>query len=295
MVYEYKSKTIISILIVIILSFSMNNKLNKPHITPLKQHSATIVKIYNSSLIVNENGQRYYLMGIENNYVVGDEISFSANYKDNKDISSFNLFYRSTKAIGLGYPKSIKIDSHKDNFRNNTYNSLLEDNSMYSNFTLAMLYKTKTDENKELISNVNKLGVSHLLVISGFHISLFYLFVEKISKKAIKNKKYVDVISFSTILFFLYLVYFPPTGIRALLTIAIIRGSPLSRIDSLSLTGIFMFVINPYLMVCNSMILSFSITAMIYEITSYTKKETFLSIATISSAAFFLSIPTILT
>ena len=109
-------------------------------------------------------------MGIEDNLVVGDNISFYANYEDNDDIDSFNLFYRSTKTVGLGYANDLKVNSHKDNLRNNIYNSLLEDDSTYSNFTLAMLYKTKTEGNKELISNVNKLGVSHLLVISGFHI-----------------------------------------------------------------------------------------------------------------------------
>ncbi len=294
--YEYGWKSLVSILFIILLCFSINNSNNK-EINHKLSHKAKIVKIYSSSIVVNEDGQNYYLMGIKENYIVGDEISFNAMYKENDEISSFDVFYKSTKSNGLAYANNIKVISHNKNLRNNTYNLLLEDNSTYSDFALAMLYKTKTDGNATLLDNINKLGIPHLFVLSGFHITIFYLFIEKLCGGVIVNKKIVDTISFGSILFFLYLVYFPPTGIRALLTMVIIKIGNLSKIDSLSLTGIIFFILNPFLMIGNSMILSFSITAMIYESSSKkgNRNKRILNKVTISSSAFFLSIPTILT
>ena len=295
--YKYNWKIIGSLLLVILLTFSINFHKEKPYITPIKTHTATVTKIYNSSIVVKENGERYYLMKIEDNLIVGDEISFNATYKSNEEISSFDVFYRSTKTNGLGYASNLTVNSHKKNLRNNIYSSLLEENSSYSDFTLAMLYKTETEGNSDLLNNINILGVSHLFVVSGFHISILYLFIEKAGKKITKKKGVVESISFGIVAFFLYLIYFPPTGIRALATMFIIKYSSMSRIDSLSTVGIGMFIFNPFLMIGNSMILSFSITAMIYEMNTSKskKKETFFTLVVISTSAFFLAMPTILT
>ncbi len=291
-IITYKKRSII-LLFILTLSLFFNFNLSKDDINPEFHHRATVVNVYNTSATVKEDRHIYYIMKIDIPLVKGDVIEYNTYYKTDVEKGSFDLFYRSTKAIAYGYAANEKVMQHKEDVRNRIYFNLVNENSWFSNTTLLLLYGQENGVGVNLKNMVTRMGVTHLFVVSGFHISLFYILTEKFTNKIIKDRKMNSLLSFIISLSFLYLVYFPPTGIRALITLLIIRTYRTDKVESLCITGLIFFVINPWILFSNSMILSFSITLSIYL---FRPSEVSLSDAiTLSMFAFFISLPTVST
>ncbi len=257
-------------------------------------HTAVVNNVYSTSITVKEEGEIYYLYGdIDPGLVKGDTVSYSTKYYNNFEKGSFDIFYKSTGAIGAGKVYDFEVIEHCDNYRAELHNELYNDESYYSDITLLMLYGEPKGYGIYMDNKINKMGISHLFVVSGFHISLFFIILDTLGNTLIKNKKIVLFSSFGISLGFLYMIYFPPTGIRALLTTFFVRVGAMDRIEALSITGLIFFVLNPWIMLSSSMILSFSITLAIYI---YRPREhSILDMITLSMFAFFISLPTIST
>ncbi len=291
--YLYLYKEGVSVLLIVLgLSFLFNYQGNV-QVSEDYYHTAVVDDVYTSSITVIEEGNKYYLMKVDEELSKGDVIKYKTNYYTDVDKGSFDLFYRSTNSIAYGYANSLQIVEKHENIRNNIHNSLYEEESWYSDMTLLLLYGDEHGRGVYLSNEIDSMGISHLFVVSGFHISIFFLLIEKIGNNFIRSRKLVTTLSFSVSTAFLYLVYFPPTGIRALLTLMIVRSHKYNRVDSLSLTGIVFFISNPWIMYSSSMILSFSITMAIYL---YRPSD--LSLVdgiTLSMFAFYIALPTIST
>lgn len=291
MIITYK-KWVFVIPIIFVSAFLFNyqptNSINEEY-----EHLAIVEKIYSSSIVVNEGGDKYYIMKVNEDVVVGDLIKYNAKYKTEVEKGSFDMFYKSTKAIGYGYASHLTIIEHKHNLRNNIYLKLLNSDGEYSNFALGMLYSKETNGNVEMLSNVNRMGIAHLFVISGFHISILYITIDGILCKIMGNNKKREFINIFIISIFLYLIYFPPTAIRALLTMMIMKRGMFGNVDSLSMVGILFFIANPWILFTNSMILSFSITILIYLIKP--NKLSLWSSIKLSISAFLVALPTLAT
>lgn len=291
LVFIYKKKVFL-IFLFAFLAFSLNINYRQD-IPEDKWHTGVVKKVYSSSVLVEEEGQLYYLMKIEEDLMVGDVVAYGCYYKTDIDPGSFDVFYRSTGASAYGYVFWSEVQEEANSIRANLYRNLMETNNKYADFALAMLFKQETTSNSYLFNMSSKMGISHLLVISGFHISIFYIIMHKMLKKVVKDSRIIESISFGVILFFLYLVYFPLTGIRALFTLLIIRYGKWNRIDSLSIVAIIFFIMNPWVMFTSAMILSFSITLMIYCLR--TNRKSFLDTVLIASLSFYVAIPTLAT
>lgn len=137
------------------------------------------------------------------------------------------------------------------------------------------------------------MGVSHLFVVSGFHIALFFILVERLASGVIKSRKLTSTLAFTISTGFLYLVYMPWTGLRAIVTLGVIRSDKFDKVDSLSITGLIFFVLNPWIMFTSSMILSFAITFAIYLYRP--KQMSAFDTITLSLFAFFIAVPSVST
>ncbi|BDU67607.1 MAG: hypothetical protein TYPL_2600 [Candidatus Tyloplasma litorale] len=262
-------------------------------------HIAIVEKTYNSSILVEENDEEYYLMGIEDDpYIKGDIIEYDTYYYEYNNSNSnqkntFDIFYKSTKASAYGYPKNINIIKSQKNIRSNLYHNVYNSQGWYRDFSLIMLYG-KTDENNQFIKEkIYEIGIPHLFIISGFHITIIYFIMSWFLSKIIRNISKIKFLSMIVSLFFLFLVYFPLTGVRSFLTLIISNYSNLNKIESLSLVGIIFLIFNPWMMFTSSMILSFSITFMIYFYQP--KNNSFIDKVLIAIFAFYISLPTIST
>lgn len=288
--YKFKKKAIIIILfLLMIYLFSLNfNQINQNY-----EHIAKVKSINTSSILVKENGVKYYLLGIDKNVLPGDKIRFECEYNISSNKGSFDIYWHSIGARAYGWANNVEIESYGSGIRRTLLEKLINDGSFFSQTFLALIYGIETEDNAFMLDTVTKLGVSYLFVISGFHISLLYIITEKIGMNITSNRKVINCISMMVSLFFLYFIYFPLTAIRALITIMLIRTHKFSKIDSLGICGIIFFIINPYIMMSNSMILSFTITGMIYILSN--NYHTVKSSIIISVAAFYVSLPTIST
>ena len=232
-------------------------------------------------------------MGVNINLIPGDYITYNSKYISDVNNSTFEVYWKSLGASAYGYANDLEIVEYASGIRANMLRNLFEDTGAYSQNFLALLYGFDTDYNQFLLDRVSRLGVSHLFVVSGFHIALFYIFMEKIGFKLTNNRRVINIISTFISFIFTFFIYFPLTAVRALLTIIIVRTHRFNKIDSLSICGILFFIINPFIMISNSMILSFSITYVIYLLSS--GPNNFKKTILISVAAFYVSLPTITT
>lgn len=292
--YILKYQRSAMVLVLILLgSFLFNFKGDSVIISTEYEHTAVVNNVYSSSITVIEDGQEYYLMKVEDNVVKGDVIHYYTYYYTDVDKGSFGLFYKSTEAIAYGYATDLEVVKKQEDVRSDIYNDLYESESWYSDLTLLLLYGEEEGKGVALKSKIDKMGVSHLFVVSGFHISLFYILIEKTGNSFIRNRKLVSLSAFTISMAFLYLVYFPPTGIRALITLLIIRSARVDKVEALSITGLIFFLFNPWILLTNSMILSFSITYAIYV---YRPSDvSILDMVVLSLFAFYVSLPTIST
>lgn len=257
-------------------------------------HTAIVKDVYNTSMLVKEKGHKYYLLGVDNSYLPGDVITYRCSYiTETSDKGSFDIFWRSKGAVAYGWADNVEVVSQTVSLRNDLLNVFIGSDSYYSQGILALLYGKETDSNAELLDMVTQLGVSYLFVLSGFHIAIFFVSIEKVGGKITNNRYAVNLVCVSVTVVFLYFIYFPLTAVRALITLQIIRTHRFNKIDSLSICGLLFFVINPYSMISNSMILSFSITAGIYLIIG--KGVKFSETVLVSIMAFYVSLPTIAT
>ncbi len=287
----YKKSGLI-LIFVLIGSFAFNYKIDEG-INEEYVHTAVVDKTYSSSITVIEDGERYYLMSVDENLNKGDVISYKTYYNTDVDKGSFDMFYKSTKSKGYGYSTELEVEYRADTIRSGIKEDLYKSQSWYSDFSLLMLYGEETNRGSNVSNDINMMGISHLFVVSGFHMSLFFLSIEYIGSKLRMSRGNSFLMSFAVSTFFLYLVYFPPTGVRALLTVSIIRTRYVDKVDSLSIVGLFYFITNPWILFSSSMVLSFSITYAIYFYAP--SKMSFFDMINLSVFAFYISLGTVST
>lgn len=271
--------------LIISINFVINQNINNSN-----NHYAIVVKKYNSSYFIKEDKNIYYLMSSENLYV-GDEIFFTGKYIKNDNFNSFSIFQLSNKAIYYINASEIKTINKKENTRNNLLNNLEKSKSLYSSYALLLLYNEEDNYNYDILNQINKLGISHLFVISGFHIAMIFTFTGYLIKKVTKNKKIVNLVSNFIAFFFLYLTYFPISGKRAFIYQNIKSSTNLRQNDSMLLTAIVMLILNPFNLFSLSLLLSFSISFLIISINSNKRKGKTNKQISIAFYAFILSIP----
>lgn len=269
---------------------------HKPQLTNLSyNHQAKISEIYDNSVIVEENNKSYYLIiDNSNNLTIGDELSYTGYYQPIEENNSFNYFLWSNSCCGylIINDNYEIINYHHNTLRNRTFNNLRSEDNLFDTYSFTFLYGNSNGKNQYLINGSTKLGVSFLIVVSGFHINLVMNSSEKLCNYKFSQRQ-SKIITFILTSYFLYFLYFPITGLRAFLTKILNDNSNLSAINSLSLTAIIFFIYNPYFVFSIGIWLSFLITAGIYLLPKH--KNKFLNNFNVSISSFIISLPLITT
>lgn len=273
--------------------FNLNSVLNQK-INNNYYHQGIITKTYNSSFIIKENNNFYYIYSNQNVYV-GDIISFEGNYTKINEIDDFSLFLISNKVLYCGNNiNNINVLESNNSIRNNKIKNLQNNPSKYSNYTLLLIFKKENKNNKYLADNFEKLGIEHLFVISGFHIGIIYLLIFYIFKPFIKKRNILQIIASTISFYFLYLTFFPISGIRAWIYRNIETTKIMSKNNSLIFTALIMLLLNPFSAFSISLILSFSITFLIININqtiwNKNKKTIYISLFSFCLASSLITI-----
>ncbi len=229
---------------------------------------------------------------------VGDKVKITGKVSDilpNTIPNTFNYkkyLYNNhiyTKVVG----DKITIMSHSTNPLTKIKNLVI---NRCKNNTYLMLFicGDKTGMDTSIYNNFKKCGIAHLLAISGMHVSIFILILNKLLFFLNKNLKNIIMILF--LIFYSYLVNFTPSILRVVISFIIgvilsyssIRISPVKK---LLLTAFIIILIDPFNVYSTSFQYSFSASLGVISTQNHQKKNYLLNIIIISFYTLLFTLP----
>ena len=212
------------------------------------------------------------------------------DYLKNKDIKNYfklnNFEYKDNYFV---------ISKTRDFFLKSVEN---DNPSKYKNYInmLVFVYKDEIDIKEEAMN----LGISHLLAVSGMHISLLIIFLEGILRKLFYFEKPIDLIVFIFLVFYLVVTNFELTVLRASLMVLFRKlfkylKLQFTSLDILSIVGILMLLICPRYLFLLSFQLSFIVSFIIIIFAkNFEIKNKIIQTYMISFVAFLVTLPFII-
>ncbi|AHK22395.1 Competence protein [Candidatus Hepatoplasma crinochetorum Av] len=263
-------------------------------------HQGEVIKSYSKSCFVKEDNQIYFLIFDDycTDLIPHTIISFDCNYyKINNEYDSFNSFLLANHTIYYGYCDTYKIDkSPNKSFRNYIYFNLIDQENFYEKVTILFLFKKETIYNEQIFEQFEKLGISFLIIISGFHIFLIIKINELWINFIFKRKCLQIFLLFLIVNYYLYFFFFPNTGIKAACNYFINQNKKIKKgkYNSLAFTALIFLIYNPYLGLQSGLILSFLIS-FFYKFSSDLKiKNKFIKSLFINLFIFLITFPFII-
>lgn len=103
----------------------------------------------------------------------------------------------------------------------------------------------------EVVENFNKSNISHILAVSGTHVSFIIIFIGALIDKIINSYKLKKIMLLIILILFLYIIGFTPSVARAVIMGIILLLSKLfyrrsDVLNNLLISGIIILIINPY-------------------------------------------------
>ncbi len=222
---------------------------------------------------------------------IGDIISFDCLLELPSNNTIFNLFnYKkyllSNRIYYVTTIKNLKIEKH-NNFiiykvKNYIYSRV--DNLKSSSYLKAFILGDKTTLNTDIKEIYSLNGTSHLLAISGMHISLLALILSKVFKFKGNN-----ILISLFLIFYLFLINFTPSAIRAVSSFIFSK-----YIDSKKLIFIILIIMllyNPFYINNTGFIFSFVISIYLIYFKDKINGNYIVKILKISLISFLVSIP----
>ena len=194
----------------------------------------------------------------------GDEIKFFGEAQQYKVHYRFGFDYESylhfQNIRGVSTSTKVVKASHivTPFYIHEAVNSYLDNH--FDGLTRVYLKVFITGDSTELDkTELNNLGISHLFVISGLHVSLLLLIIQKITKLLRINKKGQIIISLFFLTNYIFLTAFLVSVLRVAIGYLLKRCFKTSRLDLISLNFIILILLNPYYLWQSSFILSYAI------------------------------------
>ena len=271
------------------LIYKTNYKLGNNHI------NGTIIDInkkdgYTDLIIKAKDKIKVTYLGTDS-LVIGDIISFDCSLELPSNNTIFNLFnYKkyllSNRIYYVATIKDLKIEKH-NNFiiykvKNYIYSRV--DNLKSSSYLKAFILGDKTTLNTDIKEIYSLNGTSHLLAISGMHISLLALILSKVFKFKGNN-----ILISLFLIFYLFLINFTPSAIRAVSSFIFSK-----YIDSKKLIFIILIIMllyNPFYINNTGFIFSFVISIYLIYFKDKINGNYIVKTLKISLISFLVSIP----
>ena len=228
---------------------------------------------------------------------LGDKVLIKGKFNTPKSTTVFNTFnYRkyllSKKIMLVSNEATITIKSKNKNpfysFKTLIKNHI--DKYKSKAYLKAFIMGDTSLIEEDIMSNYKTLGISHLFAISGMHVSVFILLIDKFLKKY----KVKDIIIIVFLLLFLFITDYSESLLRCS-TFFIV--SYLNKVLKLSIKNIylilisafFLLLINPYLIYSIGFLFSVIITFFIILSNKLIKNQTYVKKLFIMSLICFLA------
>lgn len=230
-------------------------------------------------------------------YITGKFIKMSPN-------TNFNLFHyqrymRSKKIYWQCQASGIKKISSNSNifyFIKNKIKRNIEKRKT-SSYMKLFLMGDKTTLEKDILKSYQANGISHLFAISGMHITLFTLILNKILSFFISNKKICFFLLMCFLGFYLFLADFQPSLVRSVLMFIVLTFSfPFSSLEFLFYLFFGFLLFNAYYLYNAGFLFSFLITFALISCGKIINrfKRYYSKLLVTSLISFLVSIPLVL-
>ena len=231
-------------------------------------------KTENGYKLTLKNGKQKSYLNTLDYYEIGDILHIKGTFIDidsnhipllfnYQNYSKYQGVY--TKIIDFSIKKQdnkfviSKIQYALFDYYDNNYSTLS------SSYLKALVLGDKSTLEKETISNINNLGISHLFVVSGLHVSLLIGIITKIISKLFKEKQLGNIITTIILICYSLMTNLMVSVLRVVIAYIIKNINQkydlhLTTLDILSIVTMILLIINPYYIYTSSFILSFSLT-----------------------------------
>ncbi len=199
----------------------------------------------------------------------GSDISVTKNEKNRYDVTSFSdgvfLFASSNDYSVLGkclktpYYYCIKLKS----FVTERVSEYLKPDE--AGFLNGMLFGDKSQIDSSIMADFRYSGVAHLLAVSGLHTTLWCGLIGNILGIFIKDKRKIGILCILFLCAFCVISAFTPSVLRASLMMGVVFVAPFfnkeqDSLNSLGFAVLIISLINPYVVISPSFLLSVSAT-----------------------------------
>ena len=263
--FKLKNTYLISMFIFVIGYFYFNQRLiiHKP-----SDNIYHVVKVNEFDYII-QNKQATVLLKTESQLSVNDKIQVNQDYQLIHSIDNVGLFSYSTylKSKGIFYQISMKEVKLLEKSNDTSNLNLSTKTNHYFNY---IFLQDKSDMNKEVITSLVSLGIVHAFVVSGLHFNKLHSILTY-SLFFIKNKWLHYVLVMGILFGYLYLLNFSLPALKAFYLLVFLKYKD-KQLILLSLLVLGIILINPYILLSFSFILTMVSSIALYLI-SYFKIE----------------------
>ena len=231
----------------------------------------TKYETYNQLLIKNNNYK--YIIKTKDCYLIGDVLvitgeieEYQVHYPNQFDYTNY-LHYQNIK--GVIKTTNIKLVDHKFTLSSIHYKIKDYIDKRFpraeSSFLNTLVIGNDDTLNSE---DIDKIGISHLFVISGLHVSILVMIINKILKLFKFKQNIINYITVILIGLYVWLTNFLISVIRVFISLVFKTFFKLDKLDLISLNFIVVVLVNPYIIFSLSFILSYLIAffMMLYNI-----------------------------
>jgi len=244
-----------------------------------KQYKIKVISINTDKQYANT----YLLLNLKenSNLEYGDKISFRGEYKEPERQRNYKGFSYKNYLKSIGIHGTVKVDSvtklGKENINpvikiSNTLRNYIKENVKNNienedkrNLLLGILLGYDDELSSTIKEQFSDSGISHILAVSGMHVSYVVMGVTFALKKVKLPKKITSIITILFLIFFIFLTGEMPSVKRAcIMTILLLGASILYRksdvVTNISFSLLIILIQNPFSILDTGLILSFCAT-----------------------------------
>ena len=268
-------------------------------ITKINNNDKLVLEIEGKEkLLVNYYYKDEYLFS----YSLGDKIKIigvleEPNSNDNFNLFSYKKYLLSKKIKYIVNASQFELVSENRNIFYICKNWVIKriNNIKNNTYLKAFILGDTSDIRDNVIKSYQDNGISHLFAVSGMHVTFLSSMLLMLLKRIIK--KYYNIVLIIFLLFYMFLVNFSPSIMRAVLFLILII---IKKKLKLNIPTIYLFLLftclfliyNPYIIYNSGFLYSFTISGfLIYSSQKITTKHYLKNLFLISLIAFLSGLP----
>ena len=256
----------------------------------------TNIKYSNDKTIITIKNKEKILIYTHSNISLslGDYINVTGKFylpgeNTTKNIFNYRNYLKSKKIFWITNNPEINIIKYNKNIFYKIKNKIIHKiNNEYLN---SFILGDNSYLDDTVITSYRINGISHLFSISGMHITLLSTLLLKLLSKIFKSKKVIYILVSIFLIFYMFLIDFTPSVIRAVLLFIILNFTKNKASIALIIILSILLIINPYYIYDLGFKYSFIVSFFLIRFNYLFNKNYFYNLILISLIAFLASIP----